>query len=73
METIHHSLPRNSFCCLSFYRALQTPEVMNKGCSPSLEVGRGTTTPHWGGKTASYEMLHRASEVAGCCEHGDEP
>jgi hypothetical protein len=35
-------------------------------------VGEGLTTPHRK-ITASYEMLHRASELEGSCEHGDEP
>jgi len=35
-------------------------------------LGEGLTTPHHK-KTACYEMLHRASELAGPCEHDNEP
>jgi len=36
-------------------------------------LGKGLTTPHRKRKTACYEMLHMASELAGSCEHGNEP
>jgi hypothetical protein len=36
-------------------------------------LGEGPTTGHRKKKTARYEMLHRALELAGSCEHGNEP
>jgi hypothetical protein len=36
-----------------------------------LVVGRGLTSPHHKIKSR-YGMLHRASELAGSCEHGNE-
>jgi len=44
-----------------------------KGWFPACQLGEGLTTPHRKKKTVCYEMLCRASELAGCCEHGDEP
>jgi len=40
--------------------------------SPAWGLGEGLTTPHLK-KLACYEMLHRASELASSCEHGNEP
>jgi hypothetical protein len=36
-------------------------------------LGEGLTTPHRKKKTACYEMLHKASELAGFFENGNEP
>jgi hypothetical protein len=38
----------------------------------SLGVGRGSKTSHRQ-NAACYEMLHRASDKAGSCKHGNEP
>jgi hypothetical protein len=40
--------------------------------TPVRVLGRELTTPHHK-KTASYEIFHRASDLAGYCEHGNEP
>jgi hypothetical protein len=37
-----------------------------------LEVSRGTKSHH-SRETACYEMLHRASELVGSCDHSNEP
>jgi hypothetical protein len=42
-----------------------------RGGLPAWKLREGLTTCHL--KEISYEMLHRASELAGCCEHGNEP
>jgi len=44
----------------------------NGGTSSSLQMSEGLATPHHE-EPACYEMLHRASELVGCCEHGNEP
>jgi hypothetical protein len=36
-------------------------------------LGEGLTTPRYKKKLACYEMLHRALELAGSCEYGNEP
>jgi len=47
--------------------------VADKGWSSSLGLGDGLTTPHRKKKTACYEMLCRTLNLAGSCEHGNEP
>jgi hypothetical protein len=54
------------------------PNVLNKQSRtidkrrfPAWELGEGLTTHHK--QPASYEMLHRISDFAGSCEHGNEP
>jgi hypothetical protein len=42
-----------------------------KGGPPASGLGVGLTTHH-PKKTVCYEMLHRASDLAGSCEHGNE-
>jgi hypothetical protein len=43
-----------------------------RGGPPARELIEGLTIPHR--KTpACYEIFHRASELAGSCEHGNEP
>jgi hypothetical protein len=41
------------------------------GGPPAWRMGVRLTTHRK--KKACYEMLHRASKFAGCCEHGNEP
>jgi hypothetical protein len=43
-----------------------------RGGPPAWGFGEVLTTPHRK-IPACYEMLHRASELEGCCEHGNEP
>jgi hypothetical protein len=42
------------------------------GVPPAWGLGKGLKTHHCK-KSACYKMLRRASELAGCCEHGNEP
>jgi len=47
-------------------------QTADQGWSSSLGVwGEGLTTPRR--KKIMLRILHRASELAGCCEHGNEP
>jgi hypothetical protein len=43
------------------------------GGTPGLGVGRGLITSRRKKELACYEILHRASKLAGSCENGDEP
>jgi hypothetical protein len=43
----------------------------DEGGPPACGLGEGLTTTHCK-NTAYYEMLHRASELVGCCEHSNE-
>jgi hypothetical protein len=50
---------------------LEKTDVMSP---PAWVLGEGIKILHGQKKReASYEMVHRASELAGCCEHGNEP
>jgi hypothetical protein len=42
-----------------------------RGGPPAWGMGEKLTTSHRK-KPSCYEMLHRGSELAGCCEHGNE-
>jgi hypothetical protein len=44
----------------------------DKGWSSSLVLAEGLTTPHREKKTCN-QILHRVSELAGYCEHGNGP
>jgi hypothetical protein len=55
------------FLCLCNYYI-----ILYYGVPPAWGLGMGLTSPH-SKKLACYEMLHRASELAGSCEHGNKP
>jgi len=46
--------------------------TVEKWCSSMLGVGWGLTIPHHKKRTF-YKMSHMVSDLAGFCEHGNEP
>jgi hypothetical protein len=46
--------------------------TVDKGWSSNVGFGEGLTTPRHK-KPACYDILHRALELVGCYEHGNEP
>jgi hypothetical protein len=42
-----------------------------RGGLPVWGLYKGLRIPHFKKKTACYEVSHRASDLAGCCEHGN--
>jgi len=44
-----------------------------RGGLPAWGLREGLITPRLKKKTSSYEMEHKAANLAGSCEHGNEP